>query len=253
MSSPTTAFTYPSTSPPSGSRLAAREIGDLLRVRLEDGVVDVAVAYEQATVTVEAAALPRAARLCKSDPALEMDFFDTMAGVDLAEDGFAVVTRLYSTRHHHEVLLRAVAEGGREEPRLPSLTDVYRGANWHEREAYDMFGITFDGHPSLLPRILTVENFEGWPLRKEFLLTTREAKPWPGNKEPKEPEPAEGADGEPSGPTDEEKAAAAQAKAERAKQKAAEMRAKKKAEREARQQEGDAGEAGADGAGGNQA
>jgi hypothetical protein len=55
-----------------------------------------------------------------------------------------------------------------------------------ERETWDMFGIEFDGHPALEPRILTVENFEGWPLRKDFHLASRVAKPWPGVKEPAE-------------------------------------------------------------------
>jgi hypothetical protein len=96
-----------------------------------------------------------------------------------------------------------------------------------EREAYDMFGIVFDGHPGLLPRILTVENFEGFPLRKDFLLMTREVKPWPGLKEPKAADEADG-DGDgaapSSGPSAEDKARIAREKAERAKAKAAEAR-----------------------------
>jgi NADH:ubiquinone oxidoreductase subunit C len=233
------AIVHSSADTPPETRLGAQAIADFLAQRLADDVVETDVSYEQATVTVKPAALERAARLCKLEPSLAMDFFDMMAGVDLAEQGFAVVTRLYSTKHRHEVLLRVVAEGGREDPRVPSISGVYRGADWHERETYDMFGITFEGHPNLLPRILTVENFEGWPLRKEFLLMTREAKPWPGLKEPKEEEPAEGGgeDGAGAGPTAEEKAAAAKAKAERAKKKAAEMRAKKAAERAAQQKE----------------
>jgi NADH-quinone oxidoreductase subunit C len=162
------------------------ELGRYLRDRLERDVTDVTDAYGTPIVTVTPGALPRAARLCKSDPNLAFDFFDWLSAVDLREEGLAVVVHLYSTRHRHHVQLRTVAPGGRTAPRVPSLTGVYRGANWHERETYDMFGVTFDGHPGLLPRLLTVENFEGWPLRKEFLLTTREAKPWPGAKEPEE-------------------------------------------------------------------
>ncbi|CAN5208497.1 hypothetical protein BH20ACT9_BH20ACT9_07000 [soil metagenome] len=195
-----------------------------LRERLGDRVVDATVAYDQLTVTVEPEALPTAAGLCKRDPRLALDFFDFLAGVDAAEGGFAVVVHLYSTIHRHHVTLRAVADGGRERPTLPSLTGVYRGANWHEREAYDMFGIEFAGHPGLLPRLLTVEHFEGWPLRKEFLLTSREAKAFPGAKEPEE-QRAEGEAPEPAP----DRAAAAKAKAERAKRKAAEMRARKRA------------------------
>ena len=226
--------------------LAPERIGELLAERLRALVTDVTVAHGQATVTVTADALARAAQVCKREAALAMDFYDFAAGVDLGDEGFALVHRLASTSHGHDVLLRAVAAGGRDAPRLPSLTGVYRGANWHEREAYDMFGIEFDGHPGLEPRILTVENFEGWPLRKEFKLAAREAKPWPGEKVPvakEEPkEQATGADDAPAeaaAPADggEDKAAKAREKAERAKRKAAEMRAKKAAERAQAQRE----------------
>ncbi|MGH8904321.1 MAG: NADH-quinone oxidoreductase subunit C [Egibacteraceae bacterium] len=213
------------------------ELGDYLRDTLGEKVTDAKVAYGQLTVTVEPDALPDVARACKEDSALWFDFFDFMAGVDEREAGFSVVTHLYSISHRHHITLRSLAPGGREAPRLPTLTGVYRGADWYEREAYDMFGIEFTGHPGLLPRILTVENFEGFPLRKDFLLTSREAKPWPGAKEPEERKehgeaPAAGTTG--SVPiTGEDKAAAAKAKAERAKAKAAEMRKQKAAERAA--------------------
>jgi len=166
--------------------LTATQVGDHLRAALEGDVLEVTDAYGTARVTVRAEALPRAARLCKSEPRLAFDFFDFLSAVDEREQGFAVIVSLYSLAHRHHVTLRTLADGGRDAPRVPSLTGVYRGANWHERETYDMYGISFAGHPSLLPRILTVENFEGWPLRKEFLLATREAKPWPGAKEPEE-------------------------------------------------------------------
>ncbi len=67
----------------------------------------------------------------------------------------------------------------REEPSLPTLVDVFPGAEWHERETYEMFGIAFDGHPNLVNLYLT-DGFEGHPLRKSYALLTREVKPWPG-------------------------------------------------------------------------
>ena len=70
-------------------------------------------------------------------------------------------------------------ELGREDPRIASLVEVYPGANWHEREAAEMFGITFEGHPEPEPLYLP-EGFEGHPLRKSFPLLSREVKPWPG-------------------------------------------------------------------------
>jgi len=234
-------------------------LADYFRDKLESKVVGTKVAYGQVTVTVEPDAFPLAARLCKEDPDLGFDFFDFLAGVDERDEGFAVVAHLYSVAHRHHVSLRAVADGGREDPRLPSITAVYRGADWHERETYDMFGVVFEGHPGLLPRILTVENFEGFPLRKDFLLSTREAKPWPGAKEPEAhdegagqpattiatPGPASAEDKLPM--SAEDKAAAAKAKAERAKAKAAEMRKRKAAERAAAEGEAPAADTAGEG------
>ena len=209
--------------------------------RLEKRVVDHVIAYGQLTVTVVPQAVPAAVQLCRDDPRLAFDFFDFMSGVDEREDGFAVITHLYSTRYRHHIQIRAVATGGRAEPHLPTISHLYAGANWHEREAYDMYGIVFDGHPGLLPRILTVENFEGFPLRKDFLLMTREVKPWPGLKEPKEAVDDDGegdGDAPSTGPSAEDKARMAREKAERAKAKAAEAR-KRRAQEQAAAAGGD--------------
>ncbi len=67
----------------------------------------------------------------------------------------------------------------RDDPRIASLVEVYPGANWHEREAAEMFGIIFEGHPEPGPLYLP-EDFAGHPLRKSFPLLSREVKPWPG-------------------------------------------------------------------------
>lgn len=81
----------------------------------------------------------------------------------------------------------------------PSWTSIYKGANWHEREVWEMFGITFDGHPNLR-HIYLPDEFEGFPMRKDFPLIAREVRPWPGlvdmEEMPKVEEPA--AEGETS-------------------------------------------------------
>lgn len=66
-----------------------------------------------------------------------------------------------------------------EQPTIPTLVEVYAGANWHEREAHEMFGIQFEGHPNLIHLYLP-DSFVGNPLRKSFPLLSREVKPWPG-------------------------------------------------------------------------
>jgi NADH:ubiquinone oxidoreductase subunit C len=162
------------------------ETEELLRERLGDAVLGTRTEYATFTVDVANEALPEAALLCRDERVLAYDFFDCLFGVDRREEGFDVVAVLYSTSTGNRLCLRTHCPGGREAPTCPSITEVYRGADWHERETWDMFGIEFTDHPGLEPRILTVENFEGWPLRKDFYLGTRVAKPWPGVKEPAE-------------------------------------------------------------------
>jgi NADH-quinone oxidoreductase subunit C len=115
-----------------------------------------------------------------------LSFFDFLTASDELTDGFRIVSHLadfWGGSHVEHLLVRTLVP--RATPRLASLTDVYAGANWHERETFEMFGIQFDGHPNLIPLLLP-DGFEGNPLRKEFVLASRVAKPWPGAKEPGE-------------------------------------------------------------------
>ena len=166
--------------------LTPEETEALLRDRLGDGILGSTLAHRMFTVHVAPSAWVETFKRCRDEPLLDFDLFDTLHGVDAREDGFDVVAILYSTSTGNRLCLRTRCEGGRDKPVCPSLTDLYRGADWMERETWDMFGIEFPGHPALEPRILTVENFEGWPLRKDFHLASRVAKPWPGVKEPAE-------------------------------------------------------------------
>jgi NADH-quinone oxidoreductase subunit C len=118
---------------------------------------------------------------------LGCDFFDWLSAVDELADGFTIVTHVWSTAQRHGVLLRTRVP--RDAPAVPSIVDLYPGASWHERETHEMFDIDFPGHPNLVPLLLPPE-FEGHPLRKEFVLASRVAKPWPGAKEPGESEHA---------------------------------------------------------------
>jgi NADH:ubiquinone oxidoreductase subunit C len=166
--------------------LTPEETEALLRDRLGPAIVGSTIAYGTFTLHVAPGGWVDAVTRCRDEDLLAFDLFDSLFGVDAGDEGFDVVTVLYSTSTGNRLCLRTRCEGGREAPTCPSLAAVFRGADWMERETWDMFGIDFPGHPGLAPRILTVENFEGWPLRKDFPLTSRVVKPWPGVKEPAE-------------------------------------------------------------------
>jgi NADH-quinone oxidoreductase subunit C len=157
-----------------------------LRRRVGEALLDVVDEAETRTFVLTTDVWVEAARALKEEQRLAFTMFDCLFGVDAGADGFDVIAILYSVETGQRVLLKCRADGGRDTPEVPTLTGVYAGADWHERETWDMFGVEFPGHRGLAPRILCAENFEGWPLRKDFHLATREAKPWPGIKEPAE-------------------------------------------------------------------
>jgi len=159
------------------------EVGARFVEALGADVASYTEGFGQVHVDVPAESWWPAAVLARDDPALDLGYFDWLTGVDELADGFAVVAHLYSLPRRHHVLLRTRVP--REAPRLASLTGLYAGAAWHERETFEMFGVVFDGHPDLRPLLLP-DGFEGHPLRKDFVLAARVAKPWPGAKEPGE-------------------------------------------------------------------
>ncbi|HEX6446933.1 MAG TPA: NADH-quinone oxidoreductase subunit C [Streptosporangiales bacterium] len=118
-------------------------------------------------------------------------YFDWLSAVDELDAGFAVVLHVYSVTDRVHVRLRTRVS--KDAAVLTTLTGVYRGASWHERETAEMFGIVFAGHPNPKPLLLPPE-FEGHPLRKDFVLASRVAKTWPGAKEPGESEHGPGGD-----------------------------------------------------------
>lgn len=141
--------------------------------------------HARAVVDVPAARWWETVGTAKHNGALGCDFFDWLSAVDELDGGFSVLAHLYSTRRKHGLLLRTRVP--REDPVVESVVELFPGAAWHERETFEMFGITFARHPDLKPLLLP-PGFEGHPLRKEFVLAARVAKPWPGAKEPGESE-----------------------------------------------------------------
>ncbi|ATL29769.1 NADH-quinone oxidoreductase subunit C [Streptomyces formicae] len=139
--------------------------------------------YDVLTVDVPAAAWTTALETARTT--LSCTYFDWLSAVDEPGTGFLVSAHVVALAPVRRLLVRTTVP--HEAPVLASAVDVYAGAAWHERETHEMFGVTFEGHPGLVPLLLP-ENFEGHPLRKDFVLAARVAKAWPGAKEPGESE-----------------------------------------------------------------
>ncbi|WP_003987539.1 NADH-quinone oxidoreductase subunit C, partial [Streptomyces rimosus] len=142
--------------------------------------------YDLLTVDVPAEAWIPALTAARDD--LGCSYFDWLSAVDEPGTGFRVCAHLADIARPKTVrrlVLRTTVP--HDAAVLPTATGVYAGAGWHERETHEMFGVDFTGHPYLEPLLLP-ENFEGHPLRKDFVLAARVAKAWPGAKEPGESE-----------------------------------------------------------------
>ena len=133
------------------------------------------------TVDLPAGRWRQVAEAVRDRPEIDCRYFDWLSAYDDGPAGIAVVAHVWSIARRRGLALRTRVP--RAAPELDSLTGVWVGAGWHERETFEMFGVRFTGHPDLRPLLLP-NGFEGNPLRKEFVLGSRVAKPWPGGKEP---------------------------------------------------------------------
>jgi NADH-quinone oxidoreductase subunit C len=126
-------------------------------------------AYKEVTLTVSAARIIDVLTKLRDDPALQFEILIDIAGVDYPARAqrFDVVYHLLSPRKNLRLRVKVATD---EATPVPSVIPVFPAANWYEREAYDMYGILFSGHPDLR-RILTDYGFQGYPLRKDFPLT----------------------------------------------------------------------------------
>ncbi|WP_233450439.1 NADH-quinone oxidoreductase subunit C, partial [Streptomyces acidiscabies] len=144
-----------------------------------DAVAD--ESYDVLTVDVPPAAWLTALRTART--ALTCTYFDWLSAVDEPGTGFRVAAHVVALSPLRRLLLRTTVPHA--SPALPTAVDIYAGAAWHERETHEMFGVVFTDHPSLT-HLLLPDTFEGHPLRKDFVLVARAAKPWPGAKDPGE-------------------------------------------------------------------
>jgi NADH-quinone oxidoreductase subunit C len=147
---------------------------EALRTTLGEAVADLKVALGEVTLVLRAAELPQAARRLRDAPELRFEQLIDLAGMDYSSYGegvyegprFAVVMHLLSVSHNWRLRVRTFCPDD-ELPLLASMVEVWPAAGWYEREAFDLYGIVFEGHPDLR-RILTDYGFVGHPFRKDF-------------------------------------------------------------------------------------
>ncbi|MFN3740349.1 MAG: NADH-quinone oxidoreductase subunit C [Thermodesulfovibrionales bacterium] len=160
------------------------QIAERLRERFPEDVREIKEFRDQVSVIVKRDHILDLLRFLKEEPDIQMDFLKDLTAVDWLGKKiprFEVVYHLYSIKFRH--ILRLKAEVPEEDPVIDSVMPIYIGANWHERECYDMFGIQFRGHPDLR-RILLPEDWEGYPLRKDYPLEGYKGdKDWSGFRE----------------------------------------------------------------------
>ena len=143
---------------------------DALAQRFGEAVVETHSQFGDDTAVVEPGTWLEAARFLRSDPRAAMNQFIDLTCVDYPdrEPRFEVVMHLRSLDRGHRVRMKSrIGDAFGEGVDIDSVTSVWPGANWFEREAFDMFGVVFRGHPDLR-RILMYPEFKGWPLRKDY-------------------------------------------------------------------------------------
>ncbi len=145
------------------------EIIDRLKQQVSVSILAAEEFRGDLTVVIARDDIVRVAELIKTDPVLAFDLIIDVFGVDMYRPGerFEVIYNVYSIQNRR--FLRLKVRVPEDAPEVPTVTSVWPGANWHERETWDMFGIKFAGHPDLR-RLYMPEEFEHYPLRKDFPL-----------------------------------------------------------------------------------
>ena len=142
--------------------LAGADVARRINAELPGSVVE----SHNGDVRIERASILNVARFLKDTEGLEFSFLSSITAVDYVEH-FELVYHLTSLKFNQSIVLKANCYG-RDELSAPSVSGVWRGAAFQEREIWDLFGIRFEGHPNL-KRILLWEGFPGHPLRKDYL------------------------------------------------------------------------------------
>ena len=142
--------------------MIAKEVAEKIGEQLPGAVLE----YDEYAVLVKSDSLLQVCQFFYQNEGLNFDYLVNLTGVDYL-DYFEVVYHLVSTKHNHSLVIKTRCYD-REQPTVPSVTPIWQGANLQEREAFDLLGIRFEGHPNM-KRIFLWEGFQGHPLRRDYL------------------------------------------------------------------------------------
>ena len=154
----------------SNQRLTPSQLVTALQREHPEWVSEIVEALGEVTGIVPAAHIAQVCAELKTGAEAQFDFLSDICGADRGveeEPRFEVNYHLFSTTKHHRLRLKVLLNDG--DARVPTVTGVWRTANWHERETFDLMGVVFDGHPDLR-RILLPDDWQGHALRKDFPL-----------------------------------------------------------------------------------
>lgn len=146
--------------------MTTAEIHAKLKAQFGDRIGDLSGDASPVCV-VETAAIAGVCEWLRDEPGIDLTSLMCLSAIDV-DSKLGVVYHLHSMQHNHRIGLK-VELPDRERPHVPTVSTIFGTADWHEREAYDMMGIVFDGHHDLR-RILCPDDWEGWPLRKDYVV-----------------------------------------------------------------------------------
>ncbi len=142
--------------------LSGKEVAAKLQQQFPTSIIE----SNEASLLVKSESLFEIISFLKTTPEFEFDFLNTITAIDYF-DYFEVVYHLTSMKHTHSLVVKTRCYD-RENPTVPSIVSLYQGADFQEREIYDLMGVRFEGHPNM-KRIFLWDGFQGHPLRKDFL------------------------------------------------------------------------------------
>jgi NADH-quinone oxidoreductase subunit C len=146
-----------------------QKISSVLKEKFGESILEIKEFRGELTISIRLDTIVEVCCFLKDDSRFAYKFLTDLFGIDMniPVNRFGVVYNLYSFANKHRLRLKTFIPEG--ELKVPTVSNIWRTANWHERETYDMFGIIFEGHPDLR-RIYLPEEFEHHPLRKDFPL-----------------------------------------------------------------------------------